>query len=99
VFAVHRASRGTTDEEATMARRSTGGVVERRTTRGTSYAIRFRVAGQRQFQLIGYEQDGTTRADAERELRYALEQVRRGEWKPPVEIEPPRSMPTFHEFA
>src|SRR5918911_4121795 len=58
-----------------MARRSTGGVVERQTSRGT------------------------TRADAERELRYTLEQVRRGEWKPPAEIEPPRSMPTFHEFA
>ena len=82
-----------------MARRSTGGIVERQTSRGTSYAVRFRVGGQRMFQLVGYEQDGTTRADAERELRYTLEQVRRGEWKPPVEVEPPRSMPTFHEFA
>jgi integrase len=82
-----------------MARRSTGGVVERQTGRGTSYAIRFRVGGQRMFQLVGHERDGTTRADAERELRYTLEQVRRGEWKPPVEIEAPRSMPTFHRFA
>lgn len=82
-----------------MARRSTGGVVERQTSRGTSYAIRFRVAGQRRFQLVGYEQEGVTRADAEQELRYTLEQLRRGEWKPPAEAEPPRPMPTFHEFA
>ena len=78
-----------------MARRSTGGVVERETSRGTSFAIRFRVGGQRVFQSVGYSQDGVTRADAERELRYTLEQVRRGEWRPPAEIEPPRSIPTF----
>lgn len=82
-----------------MARRSTGGIVERQTSRGTSYAIRFRVGGQRRFQLVGYEQDGTTRTDAERELRYTLEQVRRGEWKPPGNVELPRPIPTLHEFA
>lgn len=82
-----------------MARQSTGGVVERETTRGRSYAIRFRVGGERVYQLVGYSQDGVGREDAERELRYALEQARRGEWKPPAEIAPPRSMPTFHEFA
>ena len=40
-----------------------------------------------------------TRADAERELSYALEQVRRGEWRPPVEQVAIRETPTFHEAA
>ncbi len=82
-----------------MARQSTGGVRERATSRGTSFAIRFVVGGRRVFQHVGYTADGVTRADAERELAYALEQVRRGEWRPPAEVEAPRQMPTFHEFA
>lgn len=73
-----------------MARKSTGGIVEKQTARGTSYGIRFRALGRRQFQHIGYAVDGATRADAERELGYVLEQVRRGEWQPVSEVEPPR---------
>jgi integrase len=91
-----RADRGA---PARHKRQSTGGIVERETSRGRSFAIRFRAGGQRQFQLVGYEHDGATRADAERELAYTLEQVRRGEWKPPAMIELPRTVPTFHEFA
>ena len=82
-----------------MARKSTGGIVEKTTLRGTSYGIRFRALGRRQFVHVGHEADGTTRADAERELSYALEQVRRGEWQPPAEIDPPAEVPTFHMFA
>src|SRR4051812_10119771 len=82
-----------------MARKSTGGVVEKQTSRGLSYAIRFRALGRRQFVHVGYTADGTSRADAERELGYTLEQVRRGEWQPPAEVEPPREVPTFHVFA
>jgi integrase len=81
------------------ARRSTGGVVEKATSRGTSYGIRFRALGRRQFVLIGNSADGVTREDAERELAYTLEAVRRGEWAPPAEVEPPREVPTFHRFA
>jgi hypothetical protein len=36
---------------------------------------------------------------AEQELGYGLEQVRRGEWSAPVEVEPLREVPTFHAFA
>ncbi len=82
-----------------MARVSTGGVVEKETLRGRSFAIRFRALGDRQFEHVGYEADGVTRADAERELSYALEQVRRGEWRPPVEQVAIRETPTFHEAA
>jgi hypothetical protein len=82
-----------------MPRRSTGGIVEKATARGTSYGMRFRALGRRQFVQIGYSNDGCTRADAERELAYALEQVRRGEWRPPAEVETPREVPTFHVAA
>lgn len=83
-----------------MARRSTGGVVEKTTRRGTSYAIRFRAFGERQYELVGYAADGCTREQAETELGYVLEQVRRGEWRPrATEPEPPREAPSFHEFA
>lgn len=82
-----------------MARRSTGGIVEKQTTRGISYGIRFRVGGKRLYQGVGYACDGVTRADAERELAYTLEAIRRGEWRPPAEIEPPREIPNFHAFA
>jgi integrase len=81
------------------ARRSPGGVVEKATARGTSYGLRFRAYGRRQFVHVGNSADGVTRADAERELAFVVEQVRRGEWRPPAELEPPREVPTFHEFA
>jgi len=49
-----------------MARRSTGGIVERQTRRGLSYGIRFRALGKRQFLHVGYAVDGVTREEAER---------------------------------
>src|SRR4051794_2178743 len=82
-----------------MARKSTGGVVEKQTARGTSYGIRFRAFGRRQFQHVGYAADGTSRSDVERELAYVLERVRRGEWVPTAAVEAPRQVPTFHAFA
>lgn len=82
-------------------RKSTGGIVEKLTARGRSYGLRFRARGKRQFQHVGYEADGITRADAERELAYVLEQVRRGEWTPAAAagVPAPRVIPTFHEWA
>lgn len=84
-----------------MARKSTGSVVEKQTRRGVSFGIRFRALGRRQFVHVGYAADGVARSDAERELSYVLEQVRRGEWRPPAEPEPvqARQVPTFHEAA
>jgi integrase len=83
-----------------MARRSNGGIVERQTRRGVSFSVRFRAFGKRQFVHVGHAADGVTRADAERELGYIVEQVRRGEWQPPAEAAPPPApVPTFHEAA
>jgi integrase len=85
-----------------MARQSTGGVVEKETTRGTSYGVRFRALGKRQFVHLGYADDGWTRAKAEDELAYVLAQVRRGTWQPPTApaaVELPPDDPTFHVFA
>jgi hypothetical protein len=82
-----------------MSRRSTGGVVEKATSRGTNYGIRYRAGGRRVFQLVGNSADGVTRDDAQRELDFQLALVRRGEWQPPVEAEPVREIPTLHEAA
>ena len=83
-----------------MTRGSTGGITERPTAaNGTSYGIRFRVGGKRMNQHVGYAADGVTRADAERELAFVVEQLRRGEWSPRAEVKAPKESPTFHEFA
>jgi integrase len=82
-----------------MARKATGQVVERKRTRGRVFALRFRAGGQRQYITLP---DGTSREEAERELRHVLADVERGAWRPPEpvpEIELPESEPTFHEFA
>jgi len=84
-----------------MGRTSTGGVVEKATTRGTSYALRFRALGKRQFVHVGYAADGWNRTRAEQELQNVLADVRRGIWQPPeAVVEPiPRMMPTFQQFS
>ncbi len=83
-----------------MARKSTGSIVEKQTRRGLSYGIRFRALGTRQYVHVGYADDGVGRPDAERELVYALEQVRRGDWRAPAAAAAPeRTVPTFHEAA
>jgi integrase len=82
-----------------MARKATGQVVERKRKRGRVFALRFRAGGQRQYLTLP---DGTTRDEAERELRHVLADVERGTWRPPEpmpELELPVSEPTFHEFA
>lgn len=84
-----------------MARQATGAVVEKQTQRGTSYALRFRALGTRQFVHLGYDDEGWTRRRADDELVVVMAQVRRGAWRPP---EPPpvvevKADPTFHEFA
>jgi integrase len=80
-------------------RKSTGGITERKTSRGVSLHVRFVAAGKRQSVHVGYVADGITRADAERMLAYELERVARGVWAPPVVQEPIRDVPSFREAA
>ena len=85
-----------------MPRASTGGVVEKTTVRGTSFALRFRALGKRQFLHLGCTADGWTRRRADQELDNVLADVRRGIWQPPPDPQAapePREVPTFHEFA
>lgn len=85
-----------------MARPANGSIVERKGARGTSYAVRFRAYGERQFVTVGHSGDGWTRAKAEAELANVLADVRRGLWRPPApepQFEPPPVEPTFHEYA
>lgn len=84
-----------------MPRPATGQVVEKDGKRGTTFALRFRAYGQRQYVTLGTREDGWTWARAEEELSNVLADVRRGIWKPPVveTVPEPRAMPTFHEFA
>lgn len=88
-----------------MARKATGGVRVTKTQSGTTYAIRFRVNGKREFETLGTAEEGWTLALAEEALANTLADVRRGIWqrrdKKPTQLEPeaPKVDPTFHEFA
>jgi integrase len=67
-----------------------------------SYELRFTANGKRRTQIAGNSADGYSRADAERELAYSIEQVRRGVWRPPEpapSIAEPEPAPSFHEQA
>src|SRR5437667_6559088 len=82
-----------------MGRRATGQIVERATTSGTTYALRFRAYGERRYVTLGDSSEGWTRARADEELSNILADVRRGLWQPYTPPpEPPRD-PTFHVFA
>jgi integrase len=85
-----------------VARRSSGQVIERRTKRGTVYALRFYAAGQRRYETLGSAEDGWSRRRAEDELAAAMAAVRAGTWQPRQVVQEPgdvREAPTFHEFA
>lgn len=85
-----------------MARPASGQVVEKRTSRGVTFALRFRAYGRREYVTLGTAADGWTRERAEVELQNVLADVRRGIWRPPApELHPadPPPEPTFHEFA
>jgi integrase len=68
---------------------------------GTTFALRFRAYGKRQYVTLGTQAEGWTRAKAEAELRHVLADVERGLWRPdePEPVEAPAEVPTFHEFA
>jgi integrase len=80
-----------------MARPATGQVVERPTTRGRSFALRFRAYGRREYLTLGTAEDGWSPDRAEAELQNVLADVRRGIWQPAGPAPAPE--PTFHEFA
>jgi integrase len=84
-----------------MPRPGTGSVVETRTSRGTSYALRFTAYGVRRYQTLGSSEAGWTRARAEEELQNVLADVRRRLWRPPSLAAPVTADPdpTLHEFA
>jgi hypothetical protein len=67
-----------------MARRSTGQVVERKRSHGTAYAIRFYVAGERQYVTLRRGRGGWNRRRAEDELAATMAAVRAGTWAPPA---------------
>src|SRR4051794_3906959 len=83
-----------------MPRPATGQVIERDTRSGaTSYALRFRALGRRQYVHLGYAPTWT-RKRAEQELANVLADVRRGLWQPPEQAPPPpREVPTLWVFA
>ncbi len=83
-----------------MSRRVSGTIVEKDTKRGRTYGLRFTAYGERRYMTLP---DGSTREDAERELRGVLADVERGTWTPPTP--PPAPMveadrdPLFWDFA
>lgn len=85
-----------------MARPPTGQVIEKRTSRGLVFALRFRAYGERRYVTVGTDRDGWTRKAADDELERTLAAVKLGLWQPPaatVVAETPKAEPTFHEFA
>lgn len=84
-----------------MARPATGTVVEPKGAR-KSFAIRFRVNGQRQNITLGRPEEGWTRRKAEERLEQELAAVRLGVWEPPKpapRIDTPTEGLNFHDFA
>jgi integrase len=83
-----------------MPRKGTGQVIERRGKRGTTFALRFRAYGVREYVTLGSE--GWTRERAEGELADTLTLVRKGIWRSPEpepEVVRPKEEPDFHHFA
>lgn len=85
-----------------MARPPKGQVLERKGTRGTMYALRFRAYGKREYVTLGSRDKGWTAAGAAVELENVLADVRRGIWRPSASlpiVEVPIEEPTFHALA
>ncbi len=84
-----------------MPRPATGQVIVDARRRSPTYGLRFRAYGRREYMSLGSAEEGWTRPKAQEELQNVLADVRRGIWQPQVveASEPPRAVPTFHEFA
>jgi integrase len=75
-----------------MARPRTGELVRKRTSQGTTWAVRFSYRGERHFVHLGAESEGWTEERAVVEQGYLMAKVNRGEWTPPpAEPEPART--------
>lgn len=84
-----------------MPRPATGTIVEKQTSRGTSFAMRFSAHRERQYELLGYSSEGWDRRRADDALADTLADVRRGLWLPPNRRQPdaPAPVPDFHAFS
>jgi integrase len=86
-----------------MPRAATGQIVEDNRGPSTTFGLRFRAYGKREFVTLGTAEEGWTRAKAQEELENVLADVRRGIWKPPEPAPEPATIsdqdPLFHEFA
>jgi len=80
-----------------MPRPSTGQILERPGTRGTTYAARFRAYGKRRYVTL----DVADRAEAQTELENILADVRRGIWREPASANVVEAVeePTLHVLA
>lgn len=85
-----------------MARPPRGEVVEYERRDGlNTYSLRVTADGERHRLRLGTQEDGWTRARADRELEDVLARIRAGVWTPPVKesgTKPPEEQ-TFHEYA
>jgi integrase len=82
-----------------MPQQMKGNVTEKQTRRGIVRGLRFTACGGRRYVTLP---DGTTRDEAERELRRVRSEVERGVWQPPTPppvVELRTGVLTFHEFA
>jgi len=85
-----------------MARPPRGAVVEYERHDGLiTYSLRVTAGGERHRVRLGTQEDGWTRARANRELEDVLARIRAGVWTPPVKAEDQQrpEAQTFHEFA
>jgi integrase len=86
-----------------MPRAATGGIVEDNRGSSTTFGLRFRAYGNREFVTLGTADEGWTREKAETELQNILADVRRAIWKPPEPAPEPATTaerdPLFHAFA
>jgi integrase len=84
-----------------MPRPATGQIIEDNRGRSTTFGVRFRAYGNREYVSLGTAEEGWTREKAQPELENVLADVRRGIWKPPEPHPAPtvEQDPLFHEFA
>lgn len=85
-----------------MPRPRTGSLQRRKTRRGASWGVLFRLHGENFYVHFGGEWEGWTEARALDEQRFLMAKVNRGEWQPPSVAAPagPASpVPTFQREA
>jgi integrase len=84
-----------------MPRPATGQIVEDTRGRSTTFGLRFRAYGNREFVTLGTAEEGWTWEKADTELQNILADVRRGIWKPAEPKAAPvvEEDPLFHAFA